>query len=116
MINFTDFVNNLRARFKKNNFYTLDLPPIALSHLVDLKTNKESLFIQSEDKAIIIYENENRCVVLGSILTANKRKFKQLLVLNFSQSLNQILDNTNNVIEEEDIIQTLINWLKKQVT
>jgi hypothetical protein len=113
MVNFVDFINNLRVRFKKDNFYILDLPPAVLGHLVDLRTSKESLFIQFEDKAIMIYENENRCVVLGSILTASKRNFKQLLVLNFNQSLNQILDNTNNVIKEEDIIQTLINWLKK---
>ena len=115
MVNFIDFINNLRFKFKKNAFYTLDLPPTALNHLVDLKTEKESLFIQSENRAIIIYENENRCIVLGSILTAKKRKFRQLFILSFSESSNQMLDNTNNVIEEEDVIQILIDWLKKQV-
>lgn len=115
MNKFDSFLNFLKNEFKKNNFYVLDIDPITLNHLVGLKTKSDALFFKFKNKGILIYIRESECVVLGSIVGEDNRKFKQLLILTAGTEDNSLLDNTNSKIDKNSVRESLESWLVENI-
>tara|TARA_B100001559_G_C16283589_1_gene521812 strand:+ start:212 stop:550 length:339 start_codon:yes stop_codon:yes gene_type:complete len=78
--------------------------------LFDITADNGSLFIPSRDKAILAFEN-NQLITIVGISVVKKRTFKKLIEVEV-EGMNY-LDNTNNIIEIENVLNVINNWLKK---
>ncbi len=78
--------------------------------LFDITADDGSLFIPYRYKAILAFKN-NRLITIVGISVLKKRTFKKLIEVKV-EGMNY-LDNTNNLIEIENVLNVIDNWLKK---
>ena len=116
MSKFFSFFSFIRKSFSSRDLYVLDIDHNALNHLSNIKSNSDALYIQFKSKALILYEKEETCVVLGSVIDESNRKFRQLLILTIKESDESIYDNTNNKIDKDEVGTILYSWLIEDIT
>ena len=107
------FVDNLKKSSKNEDIFVEEISRAVFIHSFDMETSSDPvLFLNHSNKGIFVYRQEDNFIVVGSVINDKKRKLMQLLVLTLDKEENCLLDNTGNKISEENVIQTLISWLK----
>ena len=110
MVNFLD---SIKEKAMIHNIVVEEVSSNLFLHTLDLDTTSDKvLFLNAASKGIFIYKKENDFIVLGSVINNKKRKLRQLVILTIDKSTNSLLDNTGNPINEDNVVQTLIDWLK----
>jgi hypothetical protein len=96
--------------FFNDKFEIHTLNELLTKLLFDITANNGSLIIPYREKAILAFEN-NQLITIVGISVVKKRTFKKLIEVKVEGT--NYIDNTNNLIEIENVLNVIDNWLKK---